>query len=84
MPHKHVSIAGLHKYFQPALLIKESMGISEAATKEANAAVEKALNEDRQPRKRKYQHITPDSVQKEEDILLYVNLMVMCKSILML
>ena len=45
--HKHVSMAGLHKYFKPAL---PSKGISEAATKEANAAVEKALEEGRQPR----------------------------------
>ena len=48
------------------------MGISEAATKEANTAVEKALDEDRQPRKRKYQHITPDSVQKLADMLLKI------------
>ena len=38
-------------------LSKESMGISEAATKEANAAVEKALEEGRKARKRKYQHM---------------------------
>lgn len=55
-----MSMAGLHKYFKPALPTKESTGISQAATKEANAAVEKALEEGKQPRKRKYQHFTPD------------------------
>ena len=62
-------MAGLHKYFKPALPSKESTGISEAATKEANGAVEKALEEGRQPVKRKYQHFTPEQRAKLADML---------------
>ena len=53
-------MAGLRKYFKPVLPSKESTGISEAATKEANAAVKEVLEEKRQPKKRKYQQFTPE------------------------
>ena len=40
-PSMCVSMAGFHKYFKPALLSKESTGITEVATKEATAAVQR-------------------------------------------
>ena len=60
-----MSMAGLHKYFKPALPSKESTGISEVATKEANAAVEKVLEEGGQPRKRKYQHVIVSALTRK-------------------
>ena len=57
-------MAGLRKYFKPVLPSKESTGISEAATKEANAAVKEVLEEKRQPKKRKYQQFTPEQRAK--------------------
>ena len=53
-----MSMAGLHKYFKPALPIIH--GHQWSGHREANAGIEKALEEGRLPRKRKYQHFTPE------------------------
>ena len=57
-------MAGLHRYFKPLLPSKESTGIGEAATKEANAAIQRVLESEREGRKRKYQHYTPEQRAK--------------------
>ena len=61
-------MAGLFKYFQRQSLPRsEETGLGEVLTKEANTAVERVLEEDRngaEGRKRKYTHFTPEQRAK--------------------
>ena len=61
-------MAGLWKYFQRQSLPKsKETGLGEVVTKEANAAVERILEEERsgtKGRKRKYTHFAPEQRAK--------------------
>ena len=63
-----MTMAGLWKYFQRQSLPKsKETGLGEVVTKEANAAVERILEEERngaKGRKRKYTHFTPEQRAK--------------------
>ena len=64
-----VAMAGLYKYFQrQSLPTSSETGLGEVATAEANASVQKVLEEQRgeaeKGRKRKYTHFTPEQRAK--------------------
>ena len=58
-------MAGLFKYFQFQSLPKsKESGLGEAITKEANAAVERVVEGERNDQKRKYTHFAPEQRAK--------------------
>ena len=62
---ERVVMAGLFKYFQlQSLPENKETGLREAITKEANAAVERLMEEERNGRKQKYVQFAPEHGQR--------------------